>query len=138
MGKIKKYTASLLAAVMAAGICLGGCGDNAGRADSSEDEKQDLAKDEGSDGGVLTKGGKITVFQSKAEITEDLAALAQEYTKETGVEVEIKETTGDSYFSDLKTNLANGDGPAVFSLQPGAEWNQAVRLQRRSMPRLRM
>lgn len=134
MGKIKKYTASLLAAVMVAGICLGGCGDNAGRADSSEDEKQDLAKDEGSDGGVLTKGGKITVFQSKAEITEDLAALAQEYTKETGVEVEIKETTGDSYFSDLKTNLVNGDGPTVFFLQPGAEWNQAVRLQRRSMP----
>ena len=121
MGKRKKFAALSLAAVMAAGICLGGCGDIGGKSDHSEEKEQAVARKKDSDGGALKKGGKITVFQSKTEIMEDLAALTKEYTKETGVEVELQETTGDSYFSDLKTGLANGDGPTVFSLQPGAE-----------------
>lgn len=121
MGKIKKYTVLSLAAVLAAGICFGGCGDNGGREDSTKTGEQASAEGESSGGDALKKGGKITVFQSKTEIMEDLTALAAEYTKETGVKVEVQETTGDSYFSDLKTGLANGDGPTIFSLQPGAE-----------------
>ncbi len=121
MGKIKKYTVLSLAAVTAACVCLGGCGDKDVTADHAEDGEQDSSRSKASDGGALKKGGKITVFQSKTEIMEDLTALTKEYTKETGVEVELQETTGDSYFSDLKTGLANGDGPTIFSLQPGAE-----------------
>lgn len=116
MGKIKKYTVLSLAAVTAACVCLGGCGDKDVTADHAEDGEQDSSGSEASDGGTLKKGGKITVFQSKTEIMEDLTALTKEYTKETGVEVELQETTGDSYFSDLKTGLANGDGPTIFSL----------------------
>ncbi len=52
---------------------------------------------------------------------DNLNALAEEYTKETGVQVEVWETTGDNYFSDLKTDLTTGKGPTIFSLQPGAE-----------------
>lgn len=121
MGKIKKFTALSLVAVIAAGICLGGCGDHDGKADSIQDEKQALVTDKGNEGDVLTKGKQITVFQSKTEIMGDLTALTEEYTKETGVQVKVWKTTGDNYFSDLKTDLANGDGPTIFSLQPGAE-----------------
>ncbi len=121
MGKRKKYTLLSLTAVMAACVCLVGCGDNGVTEGRTEDGEQVSSESTDSDGGAFKKGGKITVFQSKTEIMEDLAALAREYTKETGVEVELQETTGDSYFSDLKTGLANGDGPTIFSLQPGAE-----------------
>lgn len=61
------------------------------------------------------------MFQSKTEIMGDLTALAEAYTEETGVKVEVWETTGDSYYSDLKTNMTTGAGPTLFSLQPGAE-----------------
>jgi raffinose/stachyose/melibiose transport system substrate-binding protein len=71
--------------------------------------------------GAGKKGGKITIFQSKTEIMTDLNQLAKDYTAETGVEVEVWETTGDNYYSDLKTGLSTQAGATLFSLQPGAE-----------------
>ncbi len=67
------------------------------------------------------KEGKITIFQSKTEIMSELNALAKAFTDETGIEVEVWETTGDSYYSDLKTGLSTESGATIFSLQPGAE-----------------
>ncbi len=67
------------------------------------------------------KEGKITIFQSKTEIMSELNALAKAFTAETGIEVEVWETTGDSYYSDLKTGLSTESGATIFSLQPGAE-----------------
>ena len=64
---------------------------------------------------------KIIIFQSKVEITDQLEELAETYEDETGVEVEVWGTTGDDYVQQLKTKLANGQGPTVFSLAPGAE-----------------
>ena len=71
--------------------------------------------------GAGKKSGKITIFQSKTEIMTDLNQLAKDYTAETGVEVEVWETTGDNYYSDLKTGLSTQAGATLFSLQPGAE-----------------
>jgi len=48
---------------------------------------------------------KITIFQSKVEISDQLEALTKEYTKETGVEVEVWGTTGDDYFQQLQIRL---------------------------------
>lgn len=64
---------------------------------------------------------KIIVFQSKVEIIDQLEELAETYEEETGVEVEVWGTTGDDYVQQLKTKLANNQGPTVFSLAPGAE-----------------
>lgn len=64
---------------------------------------------------------KIIVFQSKVEIIDQLEELAETYEDETGVEVEVWGTTGDDYPQQLKTKLANGQGPTVYSLLPGAE-----------------
>lgn len=64
---------------------------------------------------------KIIVFQSKVEITDQLEELAEAYEEETGVEVEVWGTTGDDYVQQLKTKLANNQGPTVFSLLPGSE-----------------
>ena len=97
MRKTRKVLGAALIAAMIAGLCLTGCGS----------------------GGK--KSGKITIFQSKTEIMTELNNLAKAYTDETGVEVEVWETTGDNYYSDLKTGLSTQAGATLFSLQPGAE-----------------
>lgn len=121
MRKMKRFTALSMAVIMTAGICLAGCGGDNGKAENSGDKKQASTEEGNSDEGTSKKDGKITVFQSKTEIMGDLTALAEAYTEETGVKVEVWETTGDSYYSDLKTNMTTGAGPTLFSLQPGAE-----------------
>jgi raffinose/stachyose/melibiose transport system substrate-binding protein len=60
---------------------------------------------------------KITIFVSKVEITEQLEALAKDYEKETGVEVEVWGTTGDDYFQQLQIRLNSNQGPSIFSLR---------------------
>lgn len=112
MGKMNKVVALSLVVAMTAGLSLTGCGNKGGNNANST---------EGGSGTVDKKEGKITIFQSKTEIVEDLNALAKAYTDETGIEVEVWETTGDSYYSDLKTDVSTGAGPTLFSLQPGAE-----------------
>ncbi len=73
-------------------------------------------------GGQKTpEGGKIVIFQSKVEIIGQLEAAAKAYEEETGIKVEVWGTTGDDYFQQFKTRLANNQGPTIFSLAPGAE-----------------
>jgi raffinose/stachyose/melibiose transport system substrate-binding protein len=69
---------------------------------------------------------KIVIFQSKVEITTQLEAAAKAYQGETGVEVEVWSTTGDDYFHQLRTRIANNQGPTLFSLTPGAEAAQVA------------
>lgn len=74
--------------------------------------------DKGNDGGAKEGSAKkITIFQSKVEISDQLQALAKEYTEETGVEVEVVGTTGDDYFQQLQIQLNTDQGPSIFSLQ---------------------
>lgn len=73
--------------------------------------------DEGSEESGESSAQKITIFQSKVEISDQLAAMAKEYTEETGVEVEVLGTTGDDYFQQLQIRLNSEQGPSIFSLQ---------------------
>lgn len=66
-------------------------------------------------------GKKITIFQSKVEISEELEALAEEYTKETGVEVDVWGTTGGDFFQQLQIRLNSDQGPTIFSTNVGTE-----------------
>lgn len=103
--KMKKAASTILATALAVSTVLSGCGGSGGKGDSKEAKSVD----------------KIIVFQSKVEIIDQLEELADDYKTETGVEVEVWGTTGDDYFQQLKTKLANNQGPTVFSLAPGAE-----------------
>jgi len=67
---------------------------------------------------------KITLFQSKTEITDQLAACVEAFTAETGIDVEIWETSGDEYYTDLKVYLTSDEGPTLFSISPGSEVNE--------------
>ncbi|WP_082232136.1 sugar ABC transporter substrate-binding protein [Halobacillus massiliensis] len=72
---------------------------------------------EGESGGDSSgSADSITIFQSKVEISDQLEALAEQYTEETGVDVEIWGTTGDDYFSQLQIRLNSNQGPSIFTL----------------------
>ena len=60
---------------------------------------------------------KITILQSKVEISEQLEELAKIYEEETGVKVEVWGTTGDDYFSQLQVRLNSNQGPSIMTLQ---------------------
>ncbi len=102
--KKRKVAALLLTTVMAVSTALVGCeSSDSGEASGSGD------------------GEKIVIFQSKVEIVDEMQNLAEAYTEETGVEVEVWEITGDDYFNQLKIKLANEQGPTIMSMAPGAE-----------------
>lgn len=64
---------------------------------------------------------KIIIFQSKVEITDELENAAKDFTAETGIQVEIWETTGDDYRSQLRLKLAGDEVPTLFSVSKGSE-----------------
>lgn len=47
--------------------------------------------------------------------------LAKDYEKETGVEVEVWQISGDDYYQNLKTYMSSESGPTVFSLSSSTE-----------------
>jgi len=67
---------------------------------------------------------ELVIYQSKTEIMDKLILAAKDFEKESGLKVEVWETTGDNYYTDLKTGLSTQAGPTLFSLAPGSESNQ--------------
>ena len=96
----KKLLVLVLSLATIMSLCLTGCG----------------AKEE-----ATGDYGKLTIFQSKTEIMDQLNECVEAFSEETGIEVELWETTGDNYFTDLKTDLSTEAGPTLFSLAPGSE-----------------
>jgi len=102
--KIKRLLAITVTALAA--ITLAACGKSNSSSDASSVKK-------------------ITIFQSKVEITDDLKKLAKQYEKEKGVKVEVWGTTGDDYITQVKTKLSNRtSGPNIFSSGGGLEGEQ--------------
>ena len=94
-----------LLSVLLVGVMLIGCGAN-----GPENEE---AEENGAEG----LAESITIFQSKVEITDELHQLAREFEEETGIEVEVWETTGDGFLANLRTRLTNPEtAPTIFSV----------------------
>lgn len=102
-----KLVSLFLTAVLGASMILGGCGSK-GESDTSDTE-----------GGKAA--GKITIFQQKTEIYDQLKEMAVAYEEETGVEVEVWQISGDDYYQNLKTYMSSESGPTVFSLSSSTE-----------------
>ena len=121
----KKTIALLLAMTMAVG-CLAGCGagtqgEAAAPAEETAAPAEEATEETASAEEETTEFGKLIIFQSKTEIMDKLNACAEDFSAETGIEVEVWETSGDNYFTDLKTDLSTEAGPTLFSLAPGSE-----------------
>jgi len=106
----KKSWALLLMSVML--VVLSACGNNANNKGNTGT---------GNNANQGEKLEKIALFQSKVEIAEALENLVAKYKEETGNEVEVWGSAGDSYITQLQTKLAANEGPTIFSVQPGAE-----------------
>lgn len=107
--KKKKIVSLVLATVLGASMVLGGCGSNGG----SDASNTDSASGKSS--------GKIIILQQKTELYDELKELAVDYEKETGVEVEVWQGSGDDYYQNLKTYMSSESGPTVFSLSSSTE-----------------
>ncbi|XID92435.1 ABC transporter substrate-binding protein [Paenibacillaceae bacterium WGS1546] len=111
MRKAKK----VLGLLTATALVLAGCGSSGGNNASPG------ASPDGSPAATPEKLPKISLFQSKVEITEPLEALIKKYKDETGNEVEVWGAAGDAYSTQLQAKLAAGEGPTIFSVGTGAE-----------------
>jgi len=108
----KRWAFVLLSAML---IVLSACGNNA------NNKANEGTSNTGNNANQSEKLEKITLFQSKVEIAEALENLVVKYKEETGNEVEVWGSAGDSYITQLQTKLAANEGPTIFSVQPGAE-----------------
>lgn len=110
MNKVKKALGLLTVTALVAAMV--GCG-------ASGDGNTGSSASDASSGSE--KLPKISIFQSKVEIAESLEALAEQYTEETGNEVEVWGSAGDAYMTQLQAKLAASEGPSIFSVASGSE-----------------
>ncbi len=123
MKSIKKLATLSLSAVVTTGVLFTGCSSKTPVPEASTPTETVSNEKEQVEGTTTeeTTPGKLIIFQSKAEIMNQLNECAEAFSEETGIEVEVWETSGDSYFTDLKTDISTGAGPTLFSLAPGSE-----------------
>ncbi|GGG11275.1 sugar ABC transporter substrate-binding protein [Paenibacillus aceti] len=113
MKKTKKAFGFLATMVLIASlVACGGKTDN-NSANSGADGSNTAAGTE--------KQAKISLFQSKVEIAGALEELANKYKEETGNEIDVWGSAGDSYITQLQAKMAANEGPTIFSIANGAE-----------------
>lgn len=75
-------------------------------------------------GGTDTSDQSIVIYQNKVEIHEQLSAFAAKYTEETGVEVIVKTSGGDSpYAENLKAEFQSDRQPDIFVVEGMGGYN---------------
>ncbi|MCI8771109.1 MAG: ABC transporter substrate-binding protein [Lachnospiraceae bacterium] len=92
----KKFLSVALCLTMVASLFTG-CG-------SKDDSKKDDSK------------GKVYYLNFKPEQGDDWKALAEEYTKEKGVEVKVVTAAANTYEQTLKSEMAKTDAPTLFQV----------------------
>lgn len=97
--KKKRILALMLAAAMTAGLVTG-CG-----SDSSDSK--------GRSGG---SGGKVYYLNFKPEQADQWVELANQYTDETGVQVDVQTAASGTYESQLKSEMAKDEAPTLFQV----------------------
>lgn len=97
MIKLKKYLTIALSAVMAT-VALTGC------ASSSDDAAQDDGK------------GSVYYLNFKPEQEEQWKKIAEDYEKETGVNVKVVTAASGTYEQTLKSEIAKEDAPTLFQI----------------------
>ena len=110
---MKKLAALALTAVMSAGL-LAGCGGSGSS---------------GSEGSGSGSGGKtaITVFNSKMEIQGQLEEMAEKYSEEKGVDVEVY-YSNDTVAAHLATRYSSNE-PYTLSMVDAKEMRMLLRKQ---------
>lgn len=101
MKKVNGKFILLMVTVLIATTALWGCGSKENATQSNDADENGAAQ-------------KITIFNSKVEISEKLEELAAKYEEETGVEVEVWGSAGGNGAQQLQARLNSGQGPTIF------------------------
>ncbi|MGN1023255.1 MAG: ABC transporter substrate-binding protein [Lachnospiraceae bacterium] len=110
--KFKKAGAAAMAAAMAFAVVAAGCGSSSSSSASSE---SGAATESGtSSGAVSTDGVSITIFNSKMEIQSQMEEMAEQYSEEKGVDVEVYYSS-DTVAQHLATKYASNE-PYTLSM----------------------
>lgn len=81
---------------------------------TAETSEDDAKKDDADD---KTSGkGKVYYLNFKPEQADQWVALAEKYTEETGVEVEVQTAASGTYESQLKAEMAKNEAPTLFQV----------------------
>ena len=105
---MKKALAIVLAAAMAFGMAA--CGGNTTSTNTSTGTSTSTA-------GTSTAGeGKVYYLNFKPEQADDWVELAAEYTKQTGVPVDVVTAASNTYESTLKAEMAKSNAPTLFQV----------------------
>ena len=110
----KKLISALLCVAMVASMLVG-CG-------GKEDDTTTTGGDNTTTGGETTGGdtttatGSVYYLNFKPEQADQWVALADAYTKETGVKVDVVTAASGTYESTLKSEMAKDDAPTLFQV----------------------
>ena len=100
----KKIVSALLVAAMAC-TAFAGCGSNGGNGSTQAGGKADK-----------TASGKVYMLNFKPETDEAWKALAETYTDQTGVEVNILTAADGQYNTTLQSEMSKSDMPTIFTV----------------------
>lgn len=106
--KKKRVMAVLLAATMTMGL-LAGCGSSDSDSGSDSGDSDAAAT---SDAGT----GKVYYLNFKPEQADDWVELAETYTEQTGVQVDVQTAAAGTYESQLKSEMAKDEAPTLFQV----------------------
>ena len=117
--KGKKVIALVLTGMIAAGI-LSGCGQTKG---GSESTPASVDSQSGKDTAAEETGAKsdvtLTVAAAQDWIKDWDRKVAEEFTAETGIKIEVQLNPNDQYTNIVKAKLASGDGVDIFYANTG-------------------
>ena len=117
MKKTKKMMALWLTAAMALGS-LAGCGGGSADQGAEPTTTAPAADSGGSDAPAPAASGEGAVYylNFKPEQADQWVALAETYTKETGVPVTVVTATSGTYEQTLKSEMAKSEAPTLFQV----------------------
>mgnify|MGYP000885562324 CR=1 FL=1 len=91
-------------AASAASLGIAGCGSSSSSSSNSTNETSS------------SSSGSVYYLNFKPEVDEQWQELAQKYTDETGVEVEVVTAASDTYEQKLQSEMAKSSAPTLFQL----------------------
>lgn len=92
--------------------------------DTTEEKPQDKPADKPKDTPEEPKDQSIVIYQNKVEIHEQLSAFAAVYQEQTGVEVIVKTSGGDTpYAENLKAEFQSDRQPDIFVVEGMGGYN---------------
>lgn len=100
--KKKKLIAVMLTAALVGGMLAGCGGSGSGDSGDSGDKKE--------------ASGKVYYLNFKPEQADQWVELAEQYTEETGVQVDVQTAASGTYESQLKSEMAKDEAPTMFQV----------------------